>query len=166
MKKMLLLALMLMPRVAMSQTAPSSDFQNLMTWIGTQQIQLGTASPISGHMFKNTYAASWWDAVSIGQSGLNVGRAGALDFINIGPGMNVATDKISRYGIVIPVHVGNIWNSLINHLPSSVASHVNLASVPNMTVAAEFLAPTRVPISKATLTNDFLVAVGYRFGGS
>lgn len=145
---------------------PPTDIQNLETWFLAQQYQAGTASPIVGKVFKETYASTWWDAFSLGQSGINVGKAGALDYVDLGPVMNVATGQVTRYGLAVPIHVGNIWNTLITKLPPKVSDHVVLASIPNVTLAGQLLAPKGLPLNKFTWGKDFNVAVAYRFGGS
>lgn len=157
---------LLLAAVAVPCAAQSSDLQNLQTWALQQQYQMGTASPVVGKFFKNTYASTSWDALSIGQSGINVAKATAKDYVDVGPCMDVATGRVTRYGATVILHLGNIWNDAVSHLPAALANHVYLASIPNIQAGAQFLGPVSRPVSKATLANDFMVNIGYRFGGS
>lgn len=157
---------LLLAAVSMPCAAQSSDLQNLQTWALQQQYQAGTASPVVGKFFKNTYASTSWDVISIGQSGINIAKATAKDYVDIGPCMDVATGRITRYGATVILHIGNIWNDFTARLPENIADHVYLASIPNVQVGAQFLAPVNRPVSKATLADDFMINIGYRFGGS
>lgn len=146
-----------------AQTAPSSDsLSELMTWVGTQQAQVGTSVAMNGVK----YAATWWDAFSVGQTGTNVGRAGALDYLDIGPGMAVANAERTRYGSATPVHIGNIWNLMEQNSTGTWMSHVHVRALPNVIVCPFFLWPQGNQIGRWTWKKDFQAAIGYKFGGS
>lgn len=139
-----------------------STIQDLAVWVQTQQAQVG----VSYDLHKTKAVATWWDAVSIGQSGINVGSASALDFLDLGPSMAAANGVRTRYGACVPIHIGNIWNSSTGHLSKAVADHVHLATVPNLTLAPMFMVPDGRAIKKWNWTQDFQVALAYRFGGT
>lgn len=145
---------------AVIQPAAPDSLAALAQWVGTQQAQLGTSIDLHGVK----YATTWWDAVSYGQKGLNVGAPSSLDFVDLGPGMAVTHGKSARYGQAVPIHIGNIWNS--TSLPSSIVPHFHLATLPNVTISPLFLWPDHAPIGKWTWKKDFQAAVAYRFGGS
>lgn len=158
-----LLLLLAVPSFA--QTAPSpvpNDLQNLLTWVGTQQAQVGTSIAADGVK----YAATWWDAFSVGSKGFSVGAAGSLDLIDAGPGMAAANGEHTRYGQAVPVHVGNIWNLSETYSSGTWMSHIHITALPNVTICPFFLWPEGNRISKWTWKKDFQGAVGYRFGGA
>ena len=160
--KIALLSVLLAVQVH-AQTAPSSDsLTALMQWVGTQQAQVGTSMGFSGVK----YVATWWDAVSIGSKGFNVGAATSLDFLDFGPGTAAANGASTRYGQAVPIHVGNLWNELETFSPGTWMSHVHITALPNVTVCPFFLWPQDGKISKWTWKKDFQGALGYRFGGS
>lgn len=162
MNKALIVLLLVVGVPAVAQTAPSDPAAGLASWAATQQAQVG----VSLDLHKTKYAVTWWDAVSWGQKGVNVGLAGAKDYIDLGPAMAVANGASPRWGQAIPLHVGNIWNSATSSLPPSTAAHFNLVTLPNVTVSPLFLVPDHKPITKWTWSNDFQVVVAYRIGGS
>lgn len=147
-------------QVTVPPAAPTDSLTALGEWASSQQKYLG----VSYDLHKVKYVSTWWDAVSIGTSGLNVGNASSLDFVDLGPGMALANGTATRYGQAVPLHVGNIWNSSTSHMPSSVASHVHLVALPNVTLAPMFLVPSNGSLKKWTFKNDFQVALAYRFG--
>lgn len=148
--------------VAPSPLAQSSDIVALEQWVASQQVHAGTGMGLKGIK----YASTWWDLVNIGQSGLNVAKPGALDFIDVGPSMNIANATTPRYGLGVPVHAGNIYNTLATHLPGVIAAHVTIPMLPNAIIAPQVLYPLSGDISKWTWYNDFVVTVAYSFGGS
>lgn len=162
-----LMALLFLYGLARAQepaAAPApSNLHDLVKWVGTQQAHVGTARGLED---SSSYATTWWDAVSYGQKGINVGAAGALDFLDLGPAVSAANGRSTRYGQAVTLHVGNVWNSLAANLPTSLAKHVHLVVLPNVTVAPLFLWPYRLPLNRWTWGKDFQVSVGYRFGGS
>jgi len=160
MKKIIVSLFMLLPVSVAAQAV--DEIVQLGQWLKTQQANAG----ISQSLHKDKYAVTWWDAISVGQSGLNVGKAGALDYVDLGPIMAVANGKNPRYGAALPIHVGNIWNNASKRLPPKIGSHVNLASIPNMIISPVFLWPDRKPINKWTWIEEFQIALAYRFGGS
>ncbi len=161
MKRIAMLLLLAAPAAA--QTSPPSDsLAALATWVGKQQAQVGTSIALNGVK----YASTWWDAVSIGDRGFNVGLAGSLDFIDFGPGMAAANGEHTRYGQAVPVHVGNIWNSAETFSHGTWMSHVHITALPNVTVCPFFLWPENNRLAKWTWKKDFQAAVGYRFGGT
>lgn len=161
MKKMLI-AVLLMAAYCAPVKAQTTDFGNFLTWLQSQQAQVGTALTIDAKL----YAATWWDAISVGQAGLNVGKAGALDYVDLGPELSVANGLSPRYGAALPIHVGNIWNTVATHLPSSISSHLIITALPNVTIAPVFLWPQNGSINNWTWRNDFQYTFAYRFGGS
>lgn len=162
------IALGILPAAAaFAQTAPpappSGDIASLYAWAQAQQKYLGTGMDTHGTI----YAVTWWDAISLGSSGLNVGKAGATDLFDLGPGMSAANAKPTRYGQAFPVHIGNMWNWVATNLPESVGSHLNIAVLPsNLTVTALFLWPDHKALGQWRWDNDFQGAVAYRFGGN
>ena len=161
----LLVALsMTLPRAGWSQSASPTD--DLVSWLKTQQAQVGMAETLKGH--KN--AATWWDAFSLGQKGLNVGAAGAADFFDAGPSItgtnSDANNPDVRYGAATVLHAGNIWNWAAGKLPEGIASHVHLVTLPNVVVGVLCLYPHGVSIDKWRFDKDFMPALAYRFGGS
>ncbi len=158
-----LVALICFGSIADAQTAPpSDDLAALATWVSHQQAQVGTSIALNGVK----YAATWWDAVSIGQKGFNVGLAGALDYLDFGPGMAAANGERTRYGQAVPVHVGNLWNAAETFSSGTWMSHVHITALPNVTVCPFFLWPDGNRLAKWTWKKDFQAAVGYRFGGT
>ena len=148
---------------ALAQVAPAPDsFSALLQWVGTQQAQIGTSMGYSGVK----YAATWWDAFSIGQKGLNVGLASALDYMDLGPGMAAANAQRTRYGQAVPVHVGNIWNLMESNSTGTWMSHVHVTALPNVVFCPFFLWPEGNRLNGWTWKKDFQAAVGYRFGGT
>lgn len=151
---------------ARAQTAdPITD---LYSWLKSQQAQVGLSETLKG----TKYAATWWDAVSVGESGINVGKAGALDFFDMGPafaGTNSnldSHDPATRWGSAAALHVGNIWNVAATKLPAGIANHVHLATLPNVTIAPLFFWPHGTGVDKWTWAKDFQIALAYRFGGT
>lgn len=158
--KMLALLLLLMPIAAKAQTTPPKELQALEQWIGSQQAHVGTGFGINGVK----YGSTWWDLVSVGEAGLNIGKAGSLDFVDVGPVLSMANTLSPRYGASIPIHAGNIWNSL--KLPSNIVTHVWMASLPNITLAPAVFYPQGQAFNKWTWKNDFQLVLAYTFGGS
>lgn len=159
MKKAIFLVLLLGGSAAAQSTG---DFSEFAAWVSSQQAHVGMAWDMSG----TKYATTWWDAVSVGQSGMNVGKAGALDYLDFGPTFSAANREAPRYGAAVPVHLGNIWNTLADHLPTAVKTHVKIVTLPNVTAAAMFLMPQNLPINRWNWCADFRAAIAYRFGGS
>lgn len=142
-------------------TAPDQIVQ-LYNWVKTQQANVG----LSYDLHKVKYACTWWDLVSLGSSGLNVGMATAKDFIDLGPATATANAAPTRYGQGVAIHVGNIWNSATAHLPNAIASHVKVTSLPDVTVGALIFEPLNGVLKSWTFAKDLQVAVAYRFGGN
>ena len=155
------------PEVQVTNIAPQ-PVNDLFSWLGTQQAQVGVSENLKGVK----YAATWWDAISVGQSGLNVGKAGAADFFDLGPAFagtnsNIESqDPTTRWGAATALHVGNLWNWCAGKMPSSIASHVHLATLPNVTVSPLFFWPHGTNVDKWTFAKDFQIALAYRFGGT
>ena len=149
-----------------AQTAPapasSDSLTALMQWVGTQQAQVGTSVAMNGVK----YVATWWDAVSIGSKGFNVGLAGSQDYLDFGPGTAAANGAATRYGQAVPVHVGNIWNLAETYSSGTWMSHFHVTALPNVTVCPFFLWPQSNRLAGWTWKKDFQAAVGYRFGGT
>lgn len=157
-----MLSMLLVTASHAQATAPDSSLPDLLKWVGNQQAQVGTSIDLHG----TKYAASWWDAVSFGQGGLDVGKAGALDYLDLGIGAVATNGRAPRYGQALAFHAGNIWNTAQTSSHGTWMSHVHLVALPNVTVSPLFLLPERKPINKWTWEEDFQVAVCYRFGGS
>ncbi len=146
--------------VASSQSVDPAS--SLGAWLASQQAQIG----VSYDFNRTKYADTWWDAVSVGQSGINIGAASALDYLDLGPGVAAANGAATRYGLVVPLHVGNIWNSLPGKMPKAVSSHVHTFTAPNVTAGGMFLVPNHRPLDKWNWTQDFQATLAYRFGGA
>jgi hypothetical protein len=155
------------PSAAFAQSAPTT-FSDLLSWVQTQQAQLGTSAGFqrtpSGRPVE--YATTWWDATSLGQSGINVGLASAQDYLDLGVGMAAANEETTRYGLFLPVHFGNAWNAATSALPAKVADHVYMTTLPNVTVAIAVYEPTNGVLRDWTIKKDAQLSVGYRFGGA
>src|SRR5271155_724014 len=111
MKKLLLavvLSFLAINVKAQTTVPPYSDLQALEQWLSTQQAHIGTGFGLTGIK----YASTWYDLINVGQSGLNIAKPNALDFIDLGPGINVANGATPRYGLGVPVHIGNIYNTI------------------------------------------------------
>jgi len=167
MKKIIIvISLVAVPVLSKAQvattTANTPGVSDLIKWLGTQQAQVGTSIAYNGVK----YAATWWDMASFGQSGLNVGLASALDYLDFGPGTALANEEQTRYGAAVPIHLGNIWNSVTTSMPSKVASHVHLTALPNVTFCPFFLYPQDGVLKHFTWKKDLQGAIGYRFGGA
>lgn len=158
----LLLLTLLFTGAGSARAQDSGALPDLMRWVANQQAQVGTSISLHG----TKYACTWWDAFSYGQAGMSAGKAGALDYVDLGPGVGVANDKRPRWGQTVAIHVGNIWNTLTGHLPAGVGSHVHFVALPKITVAPVFLLPERLPLNKWTWREDFQVAIAYKFGGT
>jgi hypothetical protein len=166
MRKLILTgALLLSAGAARAQAPASNDFQGLSAWIATQQAHAGTATPVKGKLFKGTYASTSWDFLSYGQAGINVGLASAADYFDGAICMDVATGKVTRYGLSPTVHFGNIWDASYASIPSGIKTHVYMPNLPDVTIAPQFLFPPGGNLAKWRWDADFMLAVGYRFGG-
>ena len=168
MKRILAIVLMSLASSAAAQTVPADPVGGLAAWLQSQQAQVGLSETLKGVK----YAATWWDAVSVGQKGINVGAAGAKDFFDLGPaftGTNsdlASQDPTTRWGAATALHVGNLWNWGAAKLPTAIADHVHLATLPNVTVSPLFMWPHGTNINKWTFAKDFQIALAYRFGGT
>ena len=140
----------------------ADDLDNLIDWVKTQQINVGTGISLNGVKFET----QWWDLIAIGKKGINIGKAESLDFIDFGPVLSLANVQRPRYGQAIPIHAGNIWNSITGKIPPSLVSHIFLASLPNITIAPIFLFPENSSLNKWRWQDDFQIAVAYKFGGN
>ncbi len=148
---------------AVDQAAPAVDqLAALYAWVKTQQANAG----ISYDLHRVKYACTWWDLISLGSSGMNVGIATAKDYLDLGPAMATANAAPTRYGQGTALHVGNIWNAAASALPGNVAKHVKITSLPDVTVGGLFLFPKSGALNKWTWRDDFQAAIAYRFGGS
>lgn len=149
-----------------TDASSSNSLVALGQWLATQQAQVGTAFGFdktpSGKPVE--YATTYWDAVSLGSKGLNVGLASAKDLLDFSIGLSAANQRQTRYGIFIPVHVGNMWNSI--SFPAAIAEHVHMATLPNCTVALALYEPKNGQLDKWTIKDDGQLSVAYRFGGS
>lgn len=166
-----LLAVLFIPVMAHAQAAPGAPAPDpcnasLSSWVQCQQGQSGLAYQVVNSKWRQTYATTWWDMVSFGQAGINIGAANAHDYIDLGPTVNAGNALVTRYGLSIPIHIGNIWNDSSKHLPASIASRVRLASIPNMTIAPQFFWPQDGNMSDWTFLKDFMLSIAYRYGGS
>ena len=159
MKQLMIAALMFMAIGVSAQTPAPNDFT---TWLQSQQAHAGI-----GYGLKTTtkYAISWWDLAQYGQSGINIANPSKIhDYVDIGPCISIANGQHPRYGIAMPIHIGNIWNSI--SLPSKLSSHINLTSIPALVVSPILLAPNDLPLNVWRWDRDFQVALAYSFGGS
>lgn len=158
----------LSPGVVFAQADPSGSLTSLGQWLAVQQAQVGTAIGFQRTPSNKPveYATTYWDAVSIGQSGINVGLASALDFVDLSLGLSAANQETTRYGVFIPIHVGNIWNSAAAHFPAAIADHVYLTSLPNVTAALALYEPTNGALNTWTIKKDGQISIAYRFGGA
>jgi hypothetical protein len=114
-------------------------------------------------LLDSTIAATWWDAVQYGQKGFAAGQGNALDLVDLGPTVDALFNAPTRWGVTIPIHFGNIWNSLVTASPTS---RVKLVALPNFIIAPQFMIPDGKPMNKWTWYNDFFVTIAYRIGGS
>jgi hypothetical protein len=164
----LAIVLMFLASSASAQSVPADPISGLGSWLQSQQAQVGLSETLKGVK----YAATWWDAVSVGQKGLNVGSAGAMDFFDMGPaftGTNstlASQDPTTRWGAATALHVGNLWNWGTGKLPDVLASHVHLVTLPNVTISPLFMWPHGTNVDKWTFAKDFQIAMAYRFGGT
>lgn len=142
-------------------SAPIDQLAALYNWVKTQQANAG----ISYDLHRVKYACTWWDLVSLGSSGLNVGTATSKDYLDLGPATAVANAAPTRYGQGTALHIGNIWNATAGNLPGALRSHVRITSLPDVTVGGLFLFPRSGALNKWTWRDDFQAAVAYRFGG-
>jgi hypothetical protein len=149
------------PPAAPAPVASGNSLTDLMTWLGTQQAQLGTSMGFS----KVKYVTTWWDASSWGQKGINIGQASALDYMDLGFGTAAANAQVTRYGFFVPIHFGNIVNSASSWMPSVIGDHVHLTTLPNVTLALVFLYPQNGVLKDWTIKKDGQGSVAYRFGG-
>jgi hypothetical protein len=156
------LMLLALSSAAQAQTvpAPYSDLQALESWLATQKAYVGTGFSLHGVKYASTY----YDLISIGQSGLNIAKPTALDYIDFGPSVNVANGTTPRYGMGIPIHAANIWNSLSGKVPATISSHVSLVSLPDIIISPEVLWPSE-SLGKWTWGQDFLLVLAVSFGG-
>lgn len=145
-----------------SDPAPVDQLAALYKWVKAQQANAG----ISYDLHRVKYACTWWDLISLGSSGLNVGSATSKDFLDLGPATAAANAAPTRYGQGSAVHVGNIWNAFASSLPGAIVKHVKITSLPDVTVGGLFFVPTNGVLRSWTWKNDFQGAVAYRFGGS
>lgn len=141
--------------------APVDQIAALYSWVKTQQANAG----ISYDLHRAKYACTWWDLISVGSSGMNVGIATAKDYFDLGPATAVANAAPTRYGQGSALHVGNIWNATIGNLPGGIAKHVKITSLPDVTVGGLFFMPKNGSVKSWTWRNDFQLAMAYRFGG-
>ena len=163
--KTMISVLMLLAAPAFAQTAtpPTGDsLAQFYAWVQTQQANAG----VSYDWHHTKYACTWWDLVSLGSSGLNVGVATSKDFVDFGPAMATTNAAPTRYGQGIATHVGNIWNAVATAIPGNVAKHVKITSLPDVTVGGLFLFPKSGALNKWNWRDDFQAAVAYRFGGA
>lgn len=148
---------------AVDSAAPAVDqLAALYAWVKTQQANAG----ISYDLHRVKYACTWWDLISLGSSGMNVGIATAKDYLDLGPAMATANAAPTRYGQGTALHVGNIWNAVAAAIPGNVAKHVKITSLPDVTVGGLFLFPKNGSLKSWNWRDDFQAAVAYRFGGS
>ena len=156
---------LIFPASVKAQEVSTPTSGELLTWVKSQQANAG----LSYSFHKTKYAVTWWDAASYGQAGMNVGKAGALDYVDLGPIISVpvadSNHTSTRYGLAVPLHAGNIWNSSPGYLPQKLREHINLVTFPNVTVTPAFLYPEHLSLLEWRWRKDFQIAIAYRFGG-
>ena len=137
-------------------------------WIKCQKAYAGIGYIARGDKAK--WATTSWDLVQFGAAGLNVAQpSNSLDYVDIAPMMAVANDRAPRYGACLPIHVGNLWNTV--KLPANVAGHINQTSLPAFIVGYCALYPNEngvnLPLGKMRpWSRDGMVMFNYGFGGS
>ena len=156
--KLLIAALLLTAAVP----ARADDLSDFHAWVSSQSMQTGVSVGIKD---RAKFATSVWDVVSVGQSGLNIFAAGALDYVDLGPAWGIANDRAPRYGLALPVHGGNIWDALTGHLPASVATHVHTVKLPDFSVSGIPLMPLSGRLGDWRWDRDFWIYFSYRYGG-
>jgi high-affinity Fe2+/Pb2+ permease len=144
-----------------AQTSPDTT-SSLVQWIQSQQANAGLGLDWKG----NKYVTTSWDLLSIGQSGLNVAKAGSSDFFDFGPLMSVANAEKARYGALPLFHGGNIWNAIGAHLPSGITNHIRTTSLPDIAAGIGFFEPKDGVLNHWHWRNDTQLVVVWRFGGN
>ncbi len=147
-----------------AQTAPAAPpagtAAELAAWVQTQQANVGIGLDWRGVK----YITTSWDLLSIGQSGLNVAKAGAADYFDLGPMTSAANGEKTRYGALPLLHVGNIWNGI--SLPENIQSHIGKTKLPDVAAGLGFFEPKNGVLRTWKWKADTQLVVVYRFGGS
>jgi hypothetical protein len=131
-----------------------------MSWVQTQQANVGVGLDWKGVKFVTTS----WDLISFGQSGLNVAKAGAADYFDLGPMTSAANGEKTRYGALPLLHVGNVWNGI--NLPANIQSHIGKTTLPDVAAGLGFFEPKNGVLRSFKWKEDTQFVVVYRFGGS
>lgn len=164
MRKLLAAALLVVAVSAHAQDTPSTQAigtaAQLMQWVQTQQANVGIGLDWQGVK----YVTTSWDLLSVGQAGLNVAKAGAADYLDVGPMTSAANAKKTRYGALPLVHWGNVWNAI--NLPENIQSHIGKAHLPDVAAGVGFFEPENGVLSQWKWKNDTQLVVVYRFGGA
>lgn len=149
-------------------TAAVSDAQSFGSWFTSQKAYLGVGYILKGDKAK--WEVSYWDLLQFGQSGINVAKPTANDYVDIGLAQAMANQRQPRWGVAIPIHAGNIWNDV--HFTAKVDSHVGKAKLPPIVVSYVLLLPhdqntgTDLPITKLRpWDRDGMVTICWGFGG-
>lgn len=161
--KKIIIAILMFAAVSVRAQSPQinpNDLAALGQWITSQQVNFGAAKDLHA----KSAAVGWWDVISIGRNGFNVAKASDLDCIDFGAGSSVMGNEKPRYGVMVPIHFGNLWNTASSRLPTNLASHVYLPMIPKVTIAPLFLQHKGNP-KKWNWNDDFEMAVSYSFGG-
>lgn len=132
----------------------------LVQWVKSQQANIGLGLDWRGVK----YVTTSWDLLSIGQAGLNVAKAGASDYLDLGPLTAGANAKKTRYGILPLVNWGNVWNAV--SLPDNIQSHIGKTHLPDVAAGLAFFEPENGVLRDWQWKKDTQLVVVARFGGS
>jgi hypothetical protein len=162
MKKIIVAALLAFVISPAKAQSAASETQQLMSWLATQQANIGASENLHGTKF----AATWWDVLNAGQSGVNIAAGSSKDFVDLGPAVCAANSQATRYGAAIPINAGNIWNWASGKVPPKFSSHIHIATLPSITLSPILLWPNGRPLKTWHFGDDFQIALAYTFGGA
>lgn len=131
-------------------------------WAKSQQVNVG----LGYDWHRTRYVTTSWDLLSAGQSGLNVARAGAADYLDLGPVTSAANAARTRYGALPLVHWGNVWNGLYDHLPHAIQDHVYTTRLPDVAAGLAVFEPVDGVLTHWRWMADTQFVLVYRFGGT